>query len=391
VFTAILMLLLLPIALLLGVCGHPWPGITALALFVLLIWIGGNGMLANLVLDSLETPYAHLRAPPWGERNAVILLGHGLVRPPGTDTLQPTVFSYSRIMESLRLYRHCVAGGKACKMVITGGSKIGPGDSEAVICGRMARELGLPERDLILEPASLNTFRNAELTSRIIRANGFDRIILVTSAFHMRRSLLYFANFDVVCEGSMADYLQAVRTLVPTGVNLALTDLALNEYLGILRYRIYTGLGWNPRPPRLFHAFNPGGQPMPMEANIHQTIIQAEQRMEQLIEAKDAAGVAANYTLTARLMSPHREILQGTAAIRGFWQTSLEPEIQRVGLETLEVESHGEAVLEIGTYTAVFQDGRIADRGTYLVLWQQEDGIWKRHRDMWNTNRPIQA
>jgi hypothetical protein len=42
-------------------------------------------------------------------------------------------------------------------------------------------------------------------------------------------------------------------------------------------------------------------------------------------------------------------------------------------------------------YTAVFQDGRIADRGTYLVLWQQEDGIWKRHRDMWNTNRPIQA
>jgi hypothetical protein len=55
VFTAILMLLL-SIALLLGVCGHPWPGITALAVFVLLIWIGGNGMLATLVLDSLETP-----------------------------------------------------------------------------------------------------------------------------------------------------------------------------------------------------------------------------------------------------------------------------------------------------------------------------------------------
>jgi len=246
-FTATL--ILMPVVVLLLVpTHHPGWGLLVLAVHTLLLWLGGNGMLAAQALKRLEAPYVHLLAPRWGERNAVVLLGYGLVRPHGTDDLQPNVLAHSRILEALRLYRHCVEAGKPCKVIVTGGDTTGSGVSEAAVCGRLARGLGVPEGDLILETASLNTYKNAEMTSGILKAHGFDRIILVTSAFHMRRSLLYFADFNVACEASMADCIQVLRAPVPIGVNLAIVDLVANEVLGILRHRLYSALGWNAKP-----------------------------------------------------------------------------------------------------------------------------------------------
>ncbi len=246
-FTATLMLHpMAAILLILG--GHPWAALATLASYLLLLWLGGNGMIAAMLLKPLEAPYARLLAPRWGERNVVVMLGLGLVRPDGTDDLQPIVLSHSRILEALRLHRNCVNCGKSCKLLITGGDTAGFGATEAAICAGLALELGVPGDDLILEPESLNTFRNAELTGRIVEAHGFDRIVLVTSAFHMRRSMMYFANFRIPCEASVADCLQAIPTPVPVGVNLAMVDIAIREHLGILKYWIYSALDLNPGP-----------------------------------------------------------------------------------------------------------------------------------------------
>jgi hypothetical protein len=33
-------------------------------------------------------------------------------------------------------------------------------------------------------------------------------------------------------------------------------------------------------------------------------------------------------------------------------------------------------------------DGKVLDKGKYIVIWKKEDGTWKLHRDIWTTSVP---
>jgi ketosteroid isomerase-like protein len=57
-------------------------------------------------------------------------------------------------------------------------------------------------------------------------------------------------------------------------------------------------------------------------------------------------------------------------------------------LETLELEAHGDTAHEVGRYELKAAGGQVADAGKYLVIWKQESGTWKIHRDIWTTSRP---
>jgi ketosteroid isomerase-like protein len=41
-----------------------------------------------------------------------------------------------------------------------------------------------------------------------------------------------------------------------------------------------------------------------------------------------------------------------------------------------------------GDHTLKTAGGQVADAGKYLVIWKQEIGAWKLHRDVWTTSRP---
>jgi ketosteroid isomerase-like protein len=34
------------------------------------------------------------------------------------------------------------------------------------------------------------------------------------------------------------------------------------------------------------------------------------------------------------------------------------------------------------------KDGKVADRGKYVVIWKRVGGEWKLHRDIWTTSLP---
>ena len=59
---------------------------------------------------------------------------------------------------------------------------------------RLLTDLGVPADRIVLEPASLDTRQNAELSASLLRARGAERILLVTSALHMRRAQRHFAS-----------------------------------------------------------------------------------------------------------------------------------------------------------------------------------------------------
>ena len=102
----------------------------------------------------------------------------------------------------------------------------------------------------------------------------------------------------------------------------------------------------------------------------------------------DAASVAKLYTATGQLLPAHSDFIDGTAAIQRFWQGAMDMGIKEAVLETAEVESHGETAHEVGRYTLKTAGGQVADAGKYLVIWKQESGAWKLHRDIWTTSRP---
>jgi uncharacterized SAM-binding protein YcdF (DUF218 family) len=208
------------------------------------IFIGG-GFFPQLLLTHLQKNVIPLDKPTWQKKNAIILLGVGTLHLPNKDTLRPTVVGYSRIYETARLYFSCKKSATKCLVIVSGGDALSVGESEAVIYQKTLMDLGVANSDFILESKSMNTYQNAKFTSALLQKQSFNQIVLVTSAIHMERALLYFSAFDVKPTPAPADYLTAIHSFPPLGYNFAMTDFALHEYIGVVRFHLYQFMGWN--------------------------------------------------------------------------------------------------------------------------------------------------
>lgn len=103
----------------------------------------------------------------------------------------------------------------------------------------------------------------------------------------------------------------------------------------------------------------------------------------------DAAGVAALYTPDAKLLPPDSQMMNGTEAIRSFWQGAMNLGIKEAKLETVEVDARDNVAFEIGKYTLTIQPQggqKVIATGKYVVVWKNEDGKWKLYADIWNSN-----
>jgi len=230
-----------------------------------LSWLIGCGVLPEQLLNGLQTQRPMTR-PEWKSSNVIVLLGAGLVRWPNTDKVTSGIFGYSRVSEAARLYRSCSepAPGqnieqfiepksikkRECRILASGGDpgKLGALESEVML--RDLTGLGVPFADVILESKSNNTFQNAQFSSEILKARPFDKIILVTSGMHARRSRAYFSRFVDKVEVAPSDHLVAIQSTLPLAYNFTVMDFALHEYAGLLRFRIYNQFGWNPERPK---------------------------------------------------------------------------------------------------------------------------------------------
>jgi len=102
--------------------------------------------------------------------------------------------------------------------------------------------------------------------------------------------------------------------------------------------------------------------------------------------AKDAMAMSNHYTSDAKLMPPGSDVIQGNTAIGTFWKGAYDSGVKRAKLETVEAEQSGDQIIEIGRYTLYGANDAQMDAGKYIVIWKQENGDWKLHRDIWNTN-----
>src|SRR4028119_2514573 len=221
----------------------------ALALIVLLL--GSNSWVANSLVRSLEWQQIPEKELPTAD--AIVVLGGATKSAfpprPSVDLSEEG----DRVLYGAQLYRE----GKA-PLVIASGGRIdwrGGGPSESADMAQILKTLGVPDSAILQDPTSLNTYQNAVNVRQIIKQRGIRRVLLVTSAMHMPRSLGIFQRQGIEAIPAPTDFLLAQQeieeqntslqgillSLIPDTERLEKTTHALKEYIGMVVYRLR---GW---------------------------------------------------------------------------------------------------------------------------------------------------
>lgn len=94
-----------------------------------------------------------------------------------------------RVWHASRLY----AAGKAAVVLLSGGSDmLAASQAESLGMRQLMLDLGVPAAALLTEERSRNTRENAAMSAKLLRERGIQKILLVTSALHMRRAVKLF-------------------------------------------------------------------------------------------------------------------------------------------------------------------------------------------------------
>jgi uncharacterized protein (TIGR02246 family) len=122
---------------------------------------------------------------------------------------------------------------------------------------------------------------------------------------------------------------------------------------------------------------------------VRKAIEAANAEFMAAFNAHDAQAIANFYTVNAEILPPNMDILEGREAIQAFWQGAFDMGIDSILLEIQEVDALGNTAVEVSHYTLYLADGSVADYGKYIVEWKRLSGVWYLHRDIFNTNQPL--
>jgi uncharacterized SAM-binding protein YcdF (DUF218 family) len=169
---------------------------------------------------------------------AIVILGGGLK----TDLRELPYEDTPHHRTSIRLqYGAHLAKKTNLPVLVTGGITPTYTISEAAVMARVLTE-DYEVTPRWLEPNSLDTAANAKESARILKAQGISTIVLVTQAFHMRRSALAFEAQGMTVIKAPCGFLGGVgapisRSWLPSASGIELTFQASHEIIGLLLYR----------------------------------------------------------------------------------------------------------------------------------------------------------
>ncbi len=102
----------------------------------------------------------------------------------------------------------------------------------------------------------------------------------------------------------------------------------------------------------------------------------------------DSAAFANLYTTDGCMNPPNMPKLCGQAGIAAFFNEGYKGGIKNIALTTEEVLGGKDGVVETGKYEVFIADNVSVEKGKYIVMWKEENGKWKMHRDSWNSDAP---
>ena len=222
---------------------------------VLLLAICGFSPLGNWLLYPLEQ-----RFPPWdaagGVPDGIIILGGAI--DPGLSA------AHGRAALTRAADRMIAAAALArrypnARIVFSGGNANLFSDDtarEADYATSLLESLGVPEGRLTMERRSRNSQENAEFSKALANPKDGERWLLVTSAYHMPRSVGLFRKAGFAVEPYPVDWRVGRAADLLTFSVIALeglerTDIAVREWIGLTAYWATGKIDqWLPGPSR---------------------------------------------------------------------------------------------------------------------------------------------
>lgn len=110
------------------------------------------------------------------------------------------------------------------------------------------------------------------------------------------------------------------------------------------------------------------------------------QSFGSFVKQGDSAGIGSLYASDAKLLAPNGPAIQGASSIASAFGGIMKSGIAGAELKTVELWGTEALLSEEGTYTLSDKDGKVLDKGKYIVLWKNEEGNWKMYRDIFNSD-----
>ncbi|MCP4255081.1 MAG: envelope biogenesis factor ElyC [Candidatus Scalindua sp.] len=195
-------------------------------------------VIADKLLRPLERQYDVFEmkgatpATPKPAVRFVVVLGGGQALDSGLPLLsQMSDAPVVRLMEGIRIYRKFPGS----RLLLSGGG--GFSISEAEMMARVAIEMGVPERDIILESKSRDTRDEALFIKPMV---GNEPFVLVTTASHIPRSMALFRKLGMnpiaspIGHSVKDDQRLSFYSFFPSTGSTEKSELAIHEYLGMI-------------------------------------------------------------------------------------------------------------------------------------------------------------
>lgn len=186
-------------------------------------------IVASLLMARLQihTPINHSVLK---DRQIIVVLGGGSYQN-APEYFTDTIGESSLVRLRYAIYLKKLTG---LPIIASGGSPNG-GQSESGIMQRTALSEFSTEVDFI-EDLSNNTYENAKLTSIILKYKGIDKIVLVTHAWHLSRSVQLFESegLDVLPAPTsfVLKDVKGIYSFIPESGAMSASNLAIHEFLG---------------------------------------------------------------------------------------------------------------------------------------------------------------
>lgn len=210
-----------------------------MAASIVVLALLGFSPIGNWLIIPLEQ-----RFPPWdashGAPDGIVVLG-GAISPDVSTARNETALNeaaerMTALVELARRYPDA-------RILFSGGSPalFFSEAPEAEFALRLLQPLGIPRARLLIEEKSRNTMENAVFSKLIAQPKPGERWLLVTSAYHMPRSIGVFRAAGFGVEAYPVDWrtrgvVDVLRPFPKLADGLRRTDTAIHEWVGLFAY-----------------------------------------------------------------------------------------------------------------------------------------------------------
>ncbi len=216
------------------------------AFFILIIF--SNGLFANILTRLLEYPWKRLDYSLVTPSDGIVVLSGGRHLPLGNTKIIEW-HDPDRFLAGINLYK----ANKSNRLIFTGG--INPFNAdippEGDIYINEAISMGIPKKDLFSTYPVKNTLQEAKAINKLLNdeiPSGKKKIILITSAFHMKRAKKVFERegliilpypVDFQSNKSFFSLLSSPLEWIPSSSHLNKSSNAIREIIGRIVYRAW--------------------------------------------------------------------------------------------------------------------------------------------------------